>query len=172
MDTIVHHHELEKSATLFPWIVEAADAISAARPGARRETSDLYMERLRALEAAAASFPAVQEVHAIDGGRNLQVFVNPSRADDTACAELARQIAQKVEAEVHYPGQVQVTVVRSLIATAQAAQWGATGEEPPNKGRNGNGRLLYPRRSLAELALGPEVVVQLVKGAEATPAAK
>ncbi len=107
----IGHHE-DKPKTLEAVIVKAADAISGARPGARKDSFELYVKRLEDLELAASSFPGVEKVYAIQAGREVRVFVNPQQIDDFAATQLAKDIAHKVEAELKYPGEVRVTLIR------------------------------------------------------------
>lgn len=110
-----HHHEVEQES-LEAVIVETADAISGARPGARRESLELYVKRIRALENLAAGFKGVEEVYAIQAGREVRVFVRPDAVDDLAAVRLSRDVARKVEESLEYPGQVKVTVIRETRA--------------------------------------------------------
>ena len=120
VDAIAHHHEVELSETLFPVIVQAADAISAARPGARRETLESYLKRLEALETIATSFPGVEKSFAIQAGREIRIIVQPDKVDDATAVLLARDVANRIERDMEYPGQVQVTVVRESRAVEYA----------------------------------------------------
>ncbi len=120
IDAIAHHHDLELSETLYPVLVNAADAISAARPGARRETLESYLKRLEGLESIASSFPGVEKSYAIQAGREIRIIVEPERVDDASAVLLARDIAQRIERDMEYPGQVQVTVVRESRAVEYA----------------------------------------------------
>lgn len=120
IDAIAHHHELELAETLYPVIVQAADAISAARPGARRETLESYLKRLETLESIATSFPGVEKSYAIQAGREIRIVVQPDKVDDAAAVLLARDIANRIERDMEYPGQVQVTVVRESRAVEYA----------------------------------------------------
>ena len=110
-----HHHEVEQES-LEAVIVESADAISGARPGARREDLEQYIKRLRALEEIANSFPGVQQSYAIQAGREVRIIVRPEEIDDLASTRLARDIAKKVEETMQYPGQIKVTVIRETRA--------------------------------------------------------
>lgn len=101
-------------------LVQAADAISGARPGARRETLESYVRRLEQLEALAQSFEGVAKTYAMQAGREIRVIVEPERIDDRRAEELARELAARIEAEMQYPGQVKVTVVREVRKTAVA----------------------------------------------------
>ncbi len=114
-----HHNEVEPK-TVLAVITQAADAISAARPGARREQLDTYVKRLTNIEDLAQGFDGVDKVYAMQAGRELRVIVDPGQVDDASAAHLARQIAKKIEADVQYPGQVQVTVIRELRSTYYA----------------------------------------------------
>jgi len=120
IDAIAHHHDLELSETLYPVLVNAADAISAARPGARRETLESYLKRLEGLESIASSFPGVEKSYAIQAGREVRIIVEPEKVDDASAVLLARDIAQRIERDMEYPGQVQVTVVRESRAVEYA----------------------------------------------------
>lgn len=107
----IGHHE-DKPKTLEAVIIKAADAISGARPGARKDSFELYVKRLEELEAAASGFPGVDKVYAIQAGREIRVFVNPTQMDDFSAAQLARDVANKIEAELKYPGEIKVTLIR------------------------------------------------------------
>ncbi len=120
IDAIANHHDLEKAETLYPVLVNAADAISAARPGARRETLESYLKRLEGLESIATSFPGVEKSYAIQAGREVRIIVEPDKVDDASAVLLARDIAQRIERDMEYPGQVQVTVVRESRAVEYA----------------------------------------------------
>lgn len=114
-----HHHEVEQES-VEAVIAEAADAISGARPGARREDLELYIKRLRALEDIANSYKGVQQSYAIQAGREVRIVVRPDDLDDLAAARLARDIAKKIEETMQYPGQIKVTVIRETRATEYA----------------------------------------------------
>jgi ribonuclease Y len=107
----IGHHE-DKPKTIEAVIVKAADAISGARPGARKDSLELYIKRLEELESVATSFEGVEKVYAIQAGREIRVFVNPKALDDFAASKLARDIALKIEQELKYPGEVRVTLIR------------------------------------------------------------
>jgi ribonuclease Y len=107
----IGHHE-DKPKTLEAIIVKAADAISGARPGARKDSLEFYVKRLQDLENVAKSFEGVEKVYAIQAGREIRVFVNPKQINDYAAMQLAKNIAKKVEAELKFPGEVRVTVIR------------------------------------------------------------
>ncbi len=110
-----HHHEVEQE-TIEAVIVESADAISGARPGARREDLEQYIKRLRALEEIANSFKGVNQSYAIQAGREVRIIVRPEDVDDLASTRLARDIAKKIEETMQYPGQIKVTVIRETRA--------------------------------------------------------
>ncbi len=114
-----HHHEVEQE-TIEAIIVEAADAISGARPGARREDLEQYIKRLRALEEIANSFKGVSQSYAIQAGREVRIIVRPEEIDDLASTRLARDIAKKIEETMQYPGQIKVTVIRETRAVDYA----------------------------------------------------
>ncbi len=109
---VAHHATEAEPQTLEAAIVQAADAISAARPGARRETIDLYIKRLEALEYIANSFTGVEKSFAIQAGREVRIIVKPEEIDEFAASRLASEIAHKIEESLDYPGQIKVCVVR------------------------------------------------------------
>ena len=111
-----HHHEVDQ-LTVEAVIAEAADAISGARPGARREDLEAYIKRIRTLEEMSMSFEGVQQAFAIQAGREVRIIVKPDAIDDLASARLARDIAKKIEETMPYPGQIRVTVIRETRAT-------------------------------------------------------
>ncbi|NPV77227.1 MAG: ribonuclease Y [Anaerolineae bacterium] len=111
-----HHHEVEQES-VEAVIVEAADAISGARPGARREDLEQYIKRLRALEEVANSHKGVLQSYAIQAGREVRIIVRPEEIDDLAATRLARDVARKIEDTMQYPGQIKVTVIRETRAT-------------------------------------------------------
>ena len=108
-----HHGDIE-AKTLEAIIVQAADAISGARPGARRESLENYVKRLEKLETLANSFAGVDQSYAIQAGREIRVIVKPEVVDDSTTVFLAKEIAQKLESELEYPGQIKVNVIREL----------------------------------------------------------
>jgi ribonuclease Y len=114
-----HHNEVEPR-TVLAVIVQAADAVSAARPGARRETLEGYVKRLERLETLAMEFPGVDHVFALQAGREVRVVVDPGDVSDLDARELSRRIARKLEEDLQYPGQIQVTVIREFRATDYA----------------------------------------------------
>jgi ribonuclease Y len=114
------HHYDEEPHTLEALLLIAADAISAARPGARRETLDAYIKRLEKLEEIANSFKGVQQSYAIQAGREVRILVRPEQIDDSSAQLMARDIAKRIESELSYPGQIRVTVVRETRATEYA----------------------------------------------------
>ncbi len=107
----ISHHE-DKPKTLEGVIVKAADAISGARPGARKDTLEMYIKRLEELENVATSFEGVEKVYAIQAGREIRVFVNPKHIDDFGAVKLARDIANKIAEELRFPGEIRVTLIR------------------------------------------------------------
>lgn len=114
-----HHADVE-AKTVEAVIIQACDAISAARPGARRDTLEAYIKRLEKLESVAKNFPGVEKCYAIQAGREVRVIVEPEKVDDIASTKLAYDIAKKIEAELEYPGEVKVTVIRETRASETA----------------------------------------------------
>lgn len=114
-----HHHEVEQES-IEAIIAEAADAISGARPGARREDLEAYIKRIRTLEELSTSFDGVEQAFAIQAGREVRVIVKPEKIDDLTSARLARDIAKKIEETMQYPGQIKVTVIRETRSTEYA----------------------------------------------------
>ena len=117
-----HHHDTDVSEhahhdhpqSLEAIIVDVADGISGSRPGARKDSYENYVKRLGDLEAIATSYEGVEKVYAIQGGRELRVFVEPKQLDDLACQKLAREIANRLENELKFPGEIRVQVIRDL----------------------------------------------------------
>ncbi|NDJ36769.1 MAG: ribonuclease Y, partial [Chloroflexi bacterium] len=101
-------------------LVEAADAISGARPGARRESLENYLKRVRALEELANSFEGVNQSYALQAGREIRIIVKPEDIDDLAAIRLSKDIAKQVEETMQYPGQIKVTVIRETRAVDYA----------------------------------------------------
>lgn len=114
------HHEDESPETIEAVIVCVADAISSARPGARRESVEMYVKRLEKLEALAKSFEGVDKAYAIQAGREVRVVVKPDEVDDPGAHKLAHDLAVKIESELDYPGEVQVSVIRETRAVGVA----------------------------------------------------
>ncbi len=114
------HHYDEEPHTVEALLLIAADAISAARPGARRETLEAYIKRLEKLEEIANSFTGVQQSFAIQAGREVRIIVRPEQIDDSSAQLMARDIAKRIESELSYPGQIRVTVVRETRAVEYA----------------------------------------------------
>jgi ribonuclease Y len=110
-----HHHEVEQE-TVEAIIVEAADAISGARPGARRESLENYIKRVRTLEEIATSFQGVDSAYALQAGREIRILVKPDKIDDLEAMRLSKNIAKTIEESMQYPGQIQVTVIRETRA--------------------------------------------------------
>jgi ribonuclease Y len=110
-----HHHEMEQES-VEAVITESADAISGARPGARREDLEAYIKRIRTLEEMATSFKGVSQAYAIQAGREVRIIVKPEEIDDLEATRLARDIAKKIEETMQYPGQIRVTVIRETRA--------------------------------------------------------
>ncbi|HPA46396.1 MAG TPA: ribonuclease Y [bacterium] len=120
VNCIASHHEDVPAETVEAVLVQVADAVSAARPGARREVLDTYVKRLEQLETIADSFPGVERAFAIQAGREVRIMVEPDEIDDQKSVKLAYDISKKIEEEMEYPGQIKVTVVRETRAVAYA----------------------------------------------------
>ena len=116
---IMEHHD-EERGSVEAFLVAAADAISAARPGARKETLEHYVKRLEALEGVATSFSGIEKVFAIQAGREVRIMVKPDNIDDLASTILARDIAKKIESDLVFPGQIKVTVIRETRSVEYA----------------------------------------------------
>lgn len=114
-----HHHEVEQEC-VEAMIVEAADAISGARPGARRESLDTYIRRVKALEDIAREFSGVEQSYALQAGREVRIMVKPEEIDDLAATRLARDISKRIEESMQYPGQIKVTIIRETRAVDYA----------------------------------------------------
>jgi ribonuclease Y len=120
INCIAAHHDDVPHDSPISVIVQAADAISGSRPGARREAFETYVKRLTQLEQIGAEFPGVEKVHAIQAGREVRVIVTPDTVDDARATELAEAIARKIEQGVQYPGQIRVVVIRETRAVGLA----------------------------------------------------
>lgn len=114
-----HHGDVEPK-TVIAVLVQAADAISAARPGARREDLDSYIKRLEKLEEISNSFPGIEKSYAVQAGREIRIMVKPEKVNDEQMVVIARDIAAKIESELEYPGQIKVNVIRESRATDYA----------------------------------------------------
>ena len=112
VNAIAAHHNDVEATSIEAVIVQIADAISAARPGARRETVDNYAKRLENLEAIAESFPGVEKAYAIQAGRELRILVNNEKVPDSEVKDLARNIAKQIETDLRYPGRIRLTMIR------------------------------------------------------------
>lgn len=116
---MAHHNEVEFE-TVEAILVQAADAISASRPGARRETLTAYLKRLESLEEIANSFNGVESSYAIQAGREIRIIINPDSISDDAATKMSRDVAKKIEETMQYPGQIKVTIVRETRAVEYA----------------------------------------------------
>ncbi len=117
---IAAHHEDQAAETILAVLVQISDAISAARPGARKEVLEAYLKRIEDLEEIADSFEKVEKAYAIQAGRELRIMVYPQEVSDDEAAELSRKLAHKIEKELKYPGQIKITVIRELRAIEYA----------------------------------------------------
>ena len=114
------HHEEYPFSSPESYVVAAADAISAARPGARRDTLEKYLKRLEDIEKVVKSFSGVRDAYAVSAGREVRVFAVPEKIDDFGALQLAKQIAGKIKSDVNYPGEIKVTVIREVKAVEYA----------------------------------------------------
>lgn len=114
-----HHNEVEMETLLAP-IVQVCDAISGARPGARREVIEAYIQRLKDLENIAMSYPGVLKTYAIQAGRELRVIVSSENITDDQANVLAHELSKKIQSELTYPGQIKITVIRETRAISFA----------------------------------------------------
>ena len=117
VNAIAAHHEEVRGETILAPLVDAADALSGARPGARREVLESYVKRLEELERISTSFRGVEKAYAMQAGREVRVIVEPAAINDDGAMLLARDVAKKIETEVTYPGQIKVTVIRETRAS-------------------------------------------------------
>jgi ribonuclease Y len=115
------HHADEPPNSVYAYLVAAADAMSGARPGARREQTDNYVQKLEDLERIGGSFAGVERAFAVQGGREVRVYVKPEQVSDLGAVELSSEIAAKIGAELTFPGQIKVTVIREREAVAVAS---------------------------------------------------
>ncbi|MCX5716278.1 MAG: HD domain-containing protein, partial [Candidatus Omnitrophica bacterium] len=123
-ESVIHavesHHQDVEAKTLLAVLCQAADAISATRPGARRETLEIYVKRLEKLESIADSFKGVEKAYAIQAGREVRVIVQPEKITDQDAVIMARDITKKIEEGLEYPGQIKVIVIRETRAIEYA----------------------------------------------------
>lgn len=120
IQAVAAHHEDVEPGSIESILIMIADAVSAARPGARRETLETYIKRLEKLEEVSQSFDGVEKSFAIQAGREVRIIVQPDKIDDVLSAKLARDISKKIESEVEYPGQIKITVIRETRSTEYA----------------------------------------------------
>jgi ribonuclease Y len=116
VQAVAEHHGEADTSTVMGFVVAAADAISGSRPGARRESLEQYLKRVKDLEDIAADFPGVEKTFAIQAGREVRVMVKPEKVDDLTAVRLARDISKKIEENLTYPGQIKVVVIRETTA--------------------------------------------------------
>jgi len=134
INSVLAHHEEADPISPVSVLVTAADRISGARPGARRESVEAYAQRISKLEELANSFDGVSKTYAISAGREIRVLIQPDKIDDAKANMLASDIARKIKESLEYPGQIKVTVVRHLIATSST-------DEYLGKNSNGKGKI-------------------------------
>ena len=120
INAVASHHGDTEAETIIACLVQAADTISAARPGARRETLDAYTQRLQQLETITNEFKGVEKSYAIQAGREVRVMVVPEQVSDAEMVILAREISKRIEDELQYPGQIKVNVIRESRVTDYA----------------------------------------------------
>jgi ribonucrease Y len=120
LESIGYHHDDYSGGSLWPVLISAADAVSGARPGARRESLEIYIKRLESLEKIANTFPGVEKSYAIQAGREVRIMVEHAKVDDARAHGLAGEIARRIEKELEYPGQIRVTVIRETRAVEYA----------------------------------------------------
>ncbi|GAG12422.1 unnamed protein product, partial [marine sediment metagenome] len=112
IDAMKSHHEEYPAESIEAVLIQVADQISGARPGARKDTLENYLKRLEDLEGIALSFSGIEKAYAIQAGRELRVFVKPEEIDDLTAKKLSREIANKIQEELKYPGEIKVTLIR------------------------------------------------------------
>ena len=117
---IAAHHEDIKPDSVLPLLVQASDALSGARPGARKEMLETYVKRLEDLERIANSFTGIEKSYAIQAGREIRIIVESNKVTDDHATILSRDIAKKIEEELSYPGQIKVTVIREIRSVEYA----------------------------------------------------
>ena len=120
VNAIAAHHGDVEYESIEAILVQAADAISAARPGARRETLEAYIKRLEKLEEIANSYEGVEKSYAIQAGREVRIMVKPEDIDDYGCIEMSKNIVKRIESELEYPGQIKVNIIREVRAVEYA----------------------------------------------------
>lgn len=120
VQAVAEHHLESPTSSIYSYIISTADAISAARPGARGEALEQYLQRLQALETIATSFQGVEKAFAVQAGREVRIMVKPDSIDDIGAMRLARDIAKKIEDSLQYPGQIRITVIRETRAVEYA----------------------------------------------------
>jgi ribonuclease Y len=120
VNAIAAHHDDVPMESVYAVVTQISDALSAGRPGARRETFDRYIERLQRLEDVASSFPGVEQVYAIQAGREVRVIADASHTTDSDAVRIGRDIARAIEQQLTFPGEIKVTVLRETRAIEYA----------------------------------------------------
>ena len=120
INAVAAHHGDTEPMTMEAVLIQAADAVSASRPGARRETVDAYIKRLQKLEEICDGYKGVDKSYAIQAGREIRIIVKPEQIDDSQAIVMARDIAKQIEDEMSYPGQIKVNVIRETRAVELA----------------------------------------------------
>ena len=120
INAIASHHGDTPATSVIAAIVAIADTISASRPGARNDSTENYFQRLEQLESIGNSTPGVDKTYAVQAGRELRVMVKPDEVDDLSSYQIAREIKEKIEEQMQYPGTIKVTVIREVRATEEA----------------------------------------------------
>ena len=120
VNAVAAHHEEVEGTSLYAFLANACDALSASRPGARSETTELYLKRLEQLESIAGEFPGVESCFALQAGREIRVVVQPEKISEAQAQVLSRDICCRIEKEMNYPGQIKVSVIRETRAVEYA----------------------------------------------------
>ena len=120
INSIASHHGDEEAKSVIAVLVAIADALSASRPGARNDSLENYLKRLEQLESVANNIEGIEKTYAVQAGRELRVIVKPEQVDDLTAHKIARDVKEKIESTMQYPGTIKITVVREVRATEEA----------------------------------------------------